>query len=192
MQNTGQYDMYVFIADTQALTDNAKNPKKIVDNVIEVAIDNLSVGIDPNKTTYFIQSDVPQLTELNMYYLNLVNLGRLKRNPTIKEEIKQRGFGLSIPVGFLTYPISQAADITAFDANLVPVGEDQIPILEQVCEIVNTFNKTYGETLVMPQYIIPDSKSAKRLPGIDGKQKMSKSAGNRNSHKKSYEYVYWS
>ena len=178
MQDSNEYEMFVFIADTQALTDNAKNPKKIIDNVLEVAIDNLSVGIDPNKTTYFIQSDVPQLTELNMYYLNLVNLGRLKRNPTIKEEIKQRGFGLSIPVGFLTYPISQAADITAFDANLVPVGEDQIPILEQVCEIVNTFNKTYGETLVMPEYIVPNTKGARRLPGTDGKQKMSKSAGN--------------
>ena len=178
MQESGNYEMYVFIADTQALTDNAKNPEKVKENVLEVAIDNLSVGLDPNKTTYFIQSDVNALTELNMYYLNLVNLGRLKRNPTIKNEIKQIGFGLSIPVGFLTYPISQAADITAFDADLVPVGEDQIPIIEQVCEIVDTFNKTYGETLVMPSYLVPEGKSSRRLPGIDGKEKMSKSAGN--------------
>ena len=175
MQNSDDYDMFVFIADTQALTDNAKNPKKIIDNVLEVAMDNLSVGIDPSKTTYFIQSDVPQLTELNMYYLNLVNLGRLKRNPTIKEEIKQRGFGLSIPVGFLTYPISQAADITAFDADLVPVGEDQIPILEQVCEIVNTFNKTYGEVFVEPEYVLSPNP---RIKGLDGSEKMSKSLGN--------------
>lgn len=178
MQNSGNYEMYVFIADMQALTDNAKNPKKIVDNVLEVAIDNLSVGIDPQKTTYFVQSDVPELTELCMYYLNLVSLGRLKRNPTIKEELKQRKFGESIPVGFLTYPISQAADITAFDASIVPVGDDQIPIMEQVCEIVDSFNNTYGETLVYPKYFIPKNKNQRRLPGIDGKAKMSKSLNN--------------
>lgn len=178
MMNTGLYDMYVFSADMQGLTDNAKNTKKIRENVFEVIKDNLSVGLDPNKVTIFVQSGVPELTELTTYYLNLVTLSRLKRNPTIKEEIKQRGFEESVPVGFLTYPISQAADITAFDATLVPVGEDQIPILEQVCEIVDTFNKTYGETLVRPKYVLPNNKSARRLPGIDGKAKMSKSLGN--------------
>ncbi|MEG2457464.1 MAG: tryptophan--tRNA ligase [Bacilli bacterium] len=178
MQNTEKYEMYIFIADLQGLTDNAKNPSKIKDSIIEVAMDNLSVGIDPSKTTYFIQSGVPELSELNMYYLNLVTLARLKRNPTIKEEIKQRGFNENIPAGFLTYPISQAADITAFDADLVPVGEDQIPIMEQVCEIVDTFNDTYGYTLVRPKYIVPDSLCCRRLPGTDGKLKMSKSAGN--------------
>ena len=178
MQDTGEYDMYVFIADVQALTDNARDPEKIVRNLYEVAIDNLAVGLDPNKVTYFVQSGVSALNELNMYYLNLVSLSRLKRNPTIKDEIKQRGFEESIPVGFLTYPISQAADITAFDAEYVPVGEDQMPILEQVCEIVDSFNKYYGETLVRPKILIPENKSQRRLPGTDGKTKMSKSAGN--------------
>lgn len=178
MMNTGLYDMYVFSADMQGLTDNAKDIKKIRENVFEVIKDNLSVGLDPEKVTIFVQSGVPELTELTMYYLNLVTLSRLKRNPTIKEEIKQRGFEESVPVGFLTYPISQAADITAFDATLVPVGEDQVPILEQVCEVVDTFNRLYGETLVRPKYVLPENKNARRLPGIDGKAKMSKSAGN--------------
>ena len=178
MMDTGKYEMYIFSADMQGLTDNAKNPQKIKENVFEVIKDNLSIGLDPEKITFFVQSGVPELTELTTYYLNLVTLSRLKRNPTIKEEIKQRGFEESVPVGFLTYPISQAADITAFGASLVPVGEDQIPILEQVCEIVDTFNKTYGETLVRPKYIVPESKSKRRLPGTDGKAKMSKSAGN--------------
>jgi len=178
MMNTGEYEMYIFSADMQGLTDNAKTPEKIKENVFEVIKDNLSVGIDPEKVTIFVQSGVPELTELTTYYLNLVTLSRLKRNPTIKEEIKQRGFEESVPVGFLTYPISQAADITAFDASLVPVGDDQIPILEQVCEIVDTFNKIYGETLIRPKYVVPESKSSSRLPGTDGKAKMSKSAGN--------------
>lgn len=178
MMNTGLYDMYVFSADMQGLTDNAKDIKKIRENVFEVIKDNLSVGLDSEKVTIFVQSGVPELTELTMYYLNLVTLSRLKRNPTIKEEIKQRGFEESVPVGFLTYPISQAADITAFDATLVPVGEDQVPILEQVCEVVDTFNRLYGETLVRPKYVLPENKNARRLPGIDGKAKMSKSAGN--------------
>ena len=178
MMDSGDYEMYIFSADMQGLTDNAKNPQKIKENVFEVIKDNLSIGLDPNKITFFVQSGVPELTELTTYYLNLVTLSRLKRNPTIKEEIKQRGFEESVPVGFLTYPISQAADITAFGASLVPVGEDQIPILEQVCEIVDSFNKIYGETLVRPKYIVPESKSSRRLPGTDGKAKMSKSAGN--------------
>lgn len=178
MMNSGLYDMYVFSADMQGLTDNAKNTKKIRENVFEVIKDNLSAGLDPEKVTIFVQSGVPELTELTTYYLNLVTLSRLKRNPTIKEEIKQRGFEESVPVGFLTYPISQAADITAFDATLVPVGEDQVPILEQVCEVVDTFNRLYGETLVRPKYVLPENKNARRLPGIDGKAKMSKSAGN--------------
>ena len=178
MMNSGLYDMYVFSADMQGLTDNAKNTKKIRENVFEVIKDNLSVGLDPEKVTIFVQSGVPELTELTTYYLNLVTLSRLKRNPTIKEEIKQRGFEESVSVGFLTYPISQAADITAFDATLVPVGEDQVPILEQVCEVVDTFNRLYGETLVRPKYVLPENKNARRLPGIDGKAKMSKSAGN--------------
>ena len=177
LQNSGKYDMYVFIADMQALTDNAKNPQKIRDNIIEVALDNLSVGLDPDKTCIFVQSQIPALSELTMYYMNLVSLARLKRNPTIKSEIKLRGFGESIPVGFLTYPISQAADITAFDADLVPVGEDQAPILEQDIEIVRTFNSIYGETLKEPKQLTPEN-VCKRLPGIDGKNKMSKSLGN--------------
>lgn len=178
MQESGLYDMYIFSADMQGLTDNAKNTDKIKENVFEVIKDNLSIGIDPEKVTIFVQSGVPELTELTTYYLNLVTLARLKRNPTVKEEIKQRGFEESIPVGFMVYPVSQAADVTAFNANLVPVGEDQIPIMEQVCEVVDTFNKLYGETLVRPKYIVPENKSSRRLPGIDGKAKMSKSAGN--------------
>lgn len=178
MQNAGIYDMYIFSADMQGLTDNAKNTAKIKENVFEVIKDNLSIGIDPDKTTIFVQSGVPELTELSTFYMNLVTLSRLKRNPTVKEEIKQRGFEESIPVGFMVYPISQAADVTAFDANLVPVGEDQIPIMEQVNEIVDTFNKLYGETLVRPKYVVPENKSSRRLPGTDGKAKMSKSAGN--------------
>lgn len=178
-QEESDYDeMYVFSADMQGLTDNAKNPEKIKENVFEVLKDNLSVGLDPNKITFFVQSGVPELTELTTYYLNLVTLSRLKRNPTIKEEIKLRGFEESIPVGFLTYPISQAADITAFDGTLIPVGDDQVPIIEQVCEIVDTFNSTYGETLIRPKYILPENKSSRRLPGTDGKAKMSKSVGN--------------
>lgn len=177
LQNSGKYDMYVFIADMQALTDNAKNPQKIRDNIIEVALDYLSVGLDPEKTCIFVQSQIPALSELTMYYINLVSLARLKRNPTIKSEIKERGFGETIPVGFLTYPISQAADITAFDADLVPVGEDQAPILEQDIEIVRTFNSIYGKTLKEPKQLTPEN-VCKRLPGIDGKNKMSKSLGN--------------
>lgn len=177
LQNSGKYDMYVFIADMQALTDNAKNPQKIRDNIIEVALDYLSVGLDPDKTCIFVQSQIPALSELTMYYMNLVSLARLKRNPTIKSEIKLRGFGESIPIGFLTYPISQAADITAFDADLVPVGEDQAPILEQDIEIVRTFNSIYGDTLKEPKQLTPEN-VCKRLPGIDGKNKMSKSLGN--------------
>lgn len=177
LQNSGKYDMYVFIADMQALTDNAKNPQKIRDNIIEVALDYLSVGLDPEKTCIFVQSQIPALSELTMYYMNLVSLARLKRNPTIKSEIKERGFGETIPAGFLTYPISQAADITAFDADLVPVGEDQAPILEQDIEIVRTFNSIYGETLKEPKQLTPEN-VCKRLPGIDGKNKMSKSLGN--------------
>lgn len=177
LQNSGKYDMYVFVADMQALTDNAKNPQKIRDNIIEVALDYLSVGLDPEKTCIFVQSQIPALSELTMYYMNLVSLARLKRNPTIKSEIKERGFGETIPVGFLTYPISQAADITAFDADLVPVGEDQAPILEQDIEIVRTFNSIYGKTLKEPKQLTPEN-VCKRLPGIDGKNKMSKSLGN--------------
>ena len=177
LQNSGKYDMYVFIADMQALTDNAKNPQKIRDNIIEVALDYLSVGLDPEKTCIFVQSQIPALSELTMYYMNLVSLARLKRNPTIKSEIKERGFGETIPVGFLTYPISQAADITAFDADLVPVGEDQAPILEQDIEIVRTFNSIYGKTLKEPKQLTPEN-VCKRLPGIDGKNKMSKALGN--------------
>lgn len=177
LQNSGKYDMYVFIADMQALTDNAKNPQKIRDNIIEVALDYLSVGLDPEKTCIFVQSQIPALSELTMYYMNLVSLARLKRNPTIKSEIKERGFGETIPVGFLTYPISQAADITAFDADLVPVGEDQAPILEQDIEIVRTFNLIYGKTLKEPKQLTPEN-VCKRLPGIYGKNKMSKSLGN--------------
>lgn len=179
LQEKHDYDeMYVFIADTQALTDNFNNPKKVRDSVIEVAIDYLSVGLDPSKVTIFIQSMISALPELTMYYMNLVTLARLERNPTVKSEIKQKEFGNSIPVGFLNYPISQAADITAFDATIVPVGDDQLPMLEQAREIVRSFNNIYGETLVEPKAVIPDNEVCRRLPGTDGKAKMSKSLGN--------------
>lgn len=179
LQNTGDYDdMYVFIADAQALTDNFNNPKKVRDNIKEVAIDYLSVGLDPSKVTIFIQSMIKALPELTVYYMNLVTLARLERNPTVKSEIKQKNFGNSIPVGFLNYPISQAADITAFEATIVPVGDDQLPMIEQTREIVRSFNTIYGETLVEPNAIIPDSVVCRRLPGTDGKAKMSKSLGN--------------
>ena len=179
LQNEANYDeMYVMIADAQALTDNYDNPEKIRENIIEVALDYLSVGIDPKKVTIFIQSQVPELTELTFYYLNLVTEARLKRNPTVKSEIQQRGFNNSIPVGFLTYPISQAADITAFMANIVPVGEDQLPMIEQTREIVRSFNNIYSEVLVEPNAKLSDNKVCLRLPGIDGKAKMSKSLGN--------------
>ena len=179
LQNKGDYDeMYVFIADTQALTDNFNNPKKVRDSVIEVALDYLSVGLDPSKVTIFIQSMIRALPELTMYYMNLVTLSRLERNPTVKSEVKQKDFGSSIPVGFLNYPISQTADITAFDATIVPVGEDQLPMLEQAREIVRSFNNIYGETLVEPKAVIPDNEVCRRLPGTDGKAKMSKSLGN--------------
>ncbi|OXZ27276.1 tryptophan--tRNA ligase [Finegoldia magna] len=179
IQNKGDFDkMYVMIADAQALTDNFNNPDKVRDNIIEVALDYLSCGIDPNKVTIFVQSHVEQLTELMFYYMNLVTLSRLERNPTVKAEIKQKEFGASIPVGFLTYPISQAADITLFNANIVPVGEDQLPMLEQTREIVRTFNNYYSEVLVEPKAVIPDNKICSRLPGLDGKAKMSKSLGN--------------
>ena len=179
LQNQGDYDeMYVFIADVQALTDNFNNPRKVRDNIKEVAIDYLSVGLDPTKVTIFIQSMINALPELTMYYMNLVTLSRLERNPTVKSEIKQKDFGSSIPVGFLNYPISQAADITAFDANIVPVGDDQLPMLEQAREIVRSFNTIYGDTLVEPKAVIPDNEVCRRLPGTDGKAKMSKSLGN--------------
>ncbi len=179
MQNSGEYDeIYIMIADAQALTDNADNPGKIRENIINVALDYLSIGIDPKKSTIFIQSMVPQLTELTFYYMNLVTVARLGRNPTVKSEIQQRKFESSIPVGFFTYPISQAADITAFGATHVPVGRDQAPMLEQCREIVAKFNGTYGETLIMPQIVLEENTVCQRLPGIDGKAKMSKSLGN--------------
>ncbi len=179
LQNSGEFDsIFIEIADAQALTDNAKNLEKVRKNVIEVALDYLACGIDPEKSTIFIQSQVPELCELTFYYLNLVTLSRLQRNPTIKEEIKLRNFETSIPVGFLTYPVSQAADITLFDANVIPVGEDQLPMIEQTREIVRSFNSLYGEIFVEPKAVLPDNKTAQRLPGIDGKAKMSKSLGN--------------
>jgi len=177
LQNSGDYDVFVFAADLQALTDNARNPEKIRNSLKEVAIDYLSVGLDPKKTTIFVQSQIPELTELTFYYMNLVTLARLKRNPTIKTEIGLRGFGDAVPVGFLTYPISQAADITAFNADLVPVGEDQLPLIEQCKEIVHSFNSIYGDVLKVPEAMIPED-ICKRLPGTDGKAKMSKSLGN--------------
>ena len=179
IQNSGDYDeMYLFAADAQALTDNFDNPKKVRDNVFEVALDNLACGIDPNKVNYFIQSEVPELTELTFYYMNLVTVSRLYRNPTVKEEIKLRGFEESIPAGFFTYPVSQTADITAFKATIVPVGEDQLPMLEQAREIVRKFNNIYGETLVEPKELLPENLNERRLVGIDGNAKMSKSLGN--------------
>ena len=179
LQNQGDYDeMYVFIADVQALTDNFNNPRKVRDNIKEVAIDYLSVGLDPTKVTIFIQSMIPELAELTVYYMNLVTLARLERNPTVKSEIKQKDFGNSIPVGFLNYPISQAADITAFQSTIIPVGDDQLPMIEQTREIVRSFNNIYGDTLVEPNALISDNKICRRLPGTDGKAKMSKSLGN--------------
>ncbi|MBQ7423185.1 MAG: tryptophan--tRNA ligase [Prevotella sp.] len=179
LQNEGDYDkMFVFIADAQALTDNFDNPEKVRQNIIEVALDYLSVGLTPDKVTFFIQSMIPELTELSFYYMNLVTVSRLQRNPTVKTEIQMRNFETSIPVGFFTYPISQAADITAFKATTVPVGEDQEPMLEQCREIVRRFNSIYGETLVEPQIMLPTNQACLRLPGTDGKAKMSKSLGN--------------
>ena len=179
LQNSGEFDkIFIMIADAQALTDNADNPEKVRQNIIEVALDYLSVGIDPAKTNIFIQSQISQLTELTFYYMNLVTVSRLQRNPTVKSEIQMRNFEASIPVGFFTYPISQAADITAFKATTVPVGEDQEPMLEQAREIVRKFNAVYGETLIEPQILLPDNKACFRLPGTDGKAKMSKSLGN--------------
>lgn len=179
LQNSGQFDkVFIMIADAQALTDNAEHPEKVRENVLEVALDYLACGIDPEKSTIFIQSTVPQLTELTAYYMNLVTVSRVQRNPTVKTEIKMRNFEASIPVGFFVYPISQAADITAFRATAVPVGEDQLPMLEQCKEIVNKFNSVYGETLTEPEIILPSNKACLRLPGIDGKAKMSKSLGN--------------
>lgn len=179
LQNSGKYDdIYVMIADAQALTDNADRPEKVRQNIVEVALDYLSCGLDPNVSTLFIQSMVPELTELTFYYSNLVTLARLQRNPTVKTEIELRKFEGSIPVGFLTYPISQAADITAFKATCVPVGEDQKPMIEQTREIVRKFNDVYGETLVEPEILLPDNKACLRLPGTDGKAKMSKSLEN--------------
>ncbi|MBP9997091.1 MAG: tryptophan--tRNA ligase [Lachnospiraceae bacterium] len=179
LQNSGEYDkIYIMIADAQALTDNADNPDKIRENIVEVALDYMSAGLDPTKSTIFIQSMIPELTELTFYYANLVTTARLERNPTIKSELQMRGFGGSIPVGFYTYPISQASDITAFKATTVPAGEDQMPMVEQTQEIVQRFNYIYGETLVTPHILLPDNKACLRLPGIDGKAKMSKSLGN--------------
>lgn len=179
LQNSGIYDkIFIMIADAQALTDNADNPEKIRENIIEVALDYLSCGLDPEKSTLFIQSQLPELTELSFYYMNLVTVSRLQRNPTVKAEIQLRNFETSIPVGFFTYPISQAADITAFRATTVPVGEDQLPMIEQAREIVRRFNMTYGDTLVEPEALIPQNEVCCRLPGTDGKAKMSKSLGN--------------
>ena len=179
LQNSGEYDkIYVMIADAQALTDNADNPEKIRQNIIEVALDYLSAGIDPEKTTIFIQSQVPELTELAFYYMNLVTVSRVQRNPTVKTEIKMRNFETSIPVGFFCYPVSQASDITAFRATTVPAGEDQEPMIELTREIVNRFNNTYGPTLVEPEILLPENAVCMRLPGTDGKAKMSKSLGN--------------
>ncbi len=179
LQNSGEYDeIYIMIADAQALTDNAEHPEKVRKNIINVALDYLACGIDPDKSTIFIQSMVPQLTELTFYYMNLVTVSRVQRNPTVKAEIQMRNFEASIPVGFFCYPISQAADITAFRATVVPVGEDQMPMLEQCKEIVHKFNSVYGETLTDPKILLPGNSACLRLPGIDGKAKMSKSLGN--------------
>ena len=179
LQNSGLYDkVFIMIADAQALTDNVENPEKVRQNIIEVALDYLACGIDPTKSTIFIQSQIAELCELSFYYMNLVTVSRLQRNPTVKAEIQMRNFETSIPVGFFTYPISQAADITAFKATIVPVGEDQKPMLEQTNEIVRRFNHTYGETLIEPEILLPDNAACLRLPGTDGKAKMSKSLGN--------------
>lgn len=179
LQNSGEYEkIFIMIADAQALTDNADNPEKVRQNIIEVALDYLSCGLDPAKSTLFIQSQIPELAELSFYYMNLVTVSRLQRNPTVKAEIQMRNFETSIPVGFFTYPISQASDITAFKATTVPVGEDQLPMIEQCREIVRKFNAVYGETLVEPEALIPQNEVCCRLPGTDGKAKMSKSLGN--------------
>lgn len=179
LQNSGEYDkVFIMIADAQALTDNADNPEKVRQNVIEVALDYMSCGLDPAKSTLFVQSQIAELCELSFYYMNLVTVSRLQRNPTVKSEIQMRNFETSIPVGFFTYPISQAADITAFKATTVPVGEDQSPMIEQTREIVHKFNSVYGETLVEPKILLPENEACLRLPGIDGKAKMSKSLGN--------------
>lgn len=179
LQNTGKFDeTFIMIADAQALTDNADNPEKIRQNIVEVALDYMACGLDPARSTLFIQSQIPELTELSFYYMNLVTVSRLQRNPTVKSEIQMRNFEASIPVGFFTYPISQAADITAFKATTVPVGEDQLPMLEQTKEIVRKFNSVYGETLIEPEILLPENEACLRLPGIDGKAKMSKSLGN--------------
>ena len=179
LQNSGVYDeIYIMIADAQALTDNAEHPEKVRQNIMQVALDYLACGLDPEKATIFIQSMIPELTELTFYYMNLVTVSRVQRNPTVKAEIQMRNFETSIPMGFFNYPISQAADITAFKATTVPVGEDQLPMLEQTKEIVHKFNSVYGETLVDPEILLPSNKACLRLPGIDGKAKMSKSLGN--------------
>ncbi len=179
LQNSGKFDeIYIMIADAQALTDNFDNPDKVRANITEVALDYLACGLSPEKSTIFIQSHIEQLTELTFYYMNLVTLARLERNPTVKAELKLRNFEQSIPMGFLTYPVSQTADITAFNANIVPVGEDQLPMLEQAREIVRSFNGLYGETLVEPKAVLPENRACLRLPGTDGMAKMSKSLGN--------------
>lgn len=179
LQNSGEYDeVYIMVADAQALTDNADNPEKVRQNVMQVALDYLSCGIDPTKSNIFIQSMIPELAELTVYYMNLVTVSRVQRNPTVKAEIKQKNFETSLPLGFFCYPVSQASDITAFKATTVPAGEDQMPMIEQCCEIVRKFNEVYGETLVEPKIVLPSNKSCLRLPGIDGKAKMSKSIGN--------------
>ena len=179
LQNSGNYDeIYIMIADAQALTDNAEHPEKVRQNIMQVALDYLACGLDPEKSTIFIQSMIPELTELTFYYMNLVTVSRVQRNPTVKAEIQMRNFEASIPVGFFCYPISQAADITAFRATSVPVGEDQMPMIEQCKEIVHKFNSVYGETLTDPKIVLPDNQACLRLPGIDGKAKMSKSLGN--------------
>lgn len=179
LQDSGEFDeIYIMIADAQALTDNADDPEKVRQNIIEVALDYLACGLDPSKSVLFIQSQIPELCEMTFYYMDLVTVSRLQRNPTVKSEIQMRNFETSIPVGFFTYPISQAADITAFKATTVPVGEDQAPMIEQTREIVHKFNSVYGETLVEPDILLPDNKACLRLPGVDGKAKMSKSLGN--------------
>ena len=179
LQNSGEFDeIYIMIADAQALTDNAEHPEKVRQNIMEVALDYLACGLDPEKVNIFIQSMVPELTELTFYYMNLVTVSRVQRNPTVKSEIQMRGFESSIPVGFFCYPISQAADITAFRATCVPVGEDQMPMIEQCREIVHSFNRIYGETLTDPKIMLPSNTACLRLPGTDGKAKMSKSLGN--------------
>ena len=199
LQNSGQFDeIYIMIADAQALTDNAEHPEKVRQNILQVALDYLACGLDPEKATIFIQSMVPELTELTFYYMNLVTVSRVQRNPTVKAEIQMRNFEASIPVGFFCYPISQAADITAFRATAVPVGEDQLPMLEQCKEIVHKFNSVYGDTLTEPEIILPSNKACLRLPGIDGKAKMSKSLGNciylsdteADVKKEGYEHVH--